>query len=209
MRVIAGEARGRRLQPLGGTAVRPTPDRVREALFSILTARLADRAPAQAAPGWANLRVLDLFAGSGALGIEALSRGAAHTVFVEAAPAAVAIVRANLERCSLVVRATVVTADAAVWLARARSDPGRAGGPFDLVLADPPYAGEHHRPVLDGLCAPLLAVAGLVVLEHETGRLLPESTGGLTRVDSRRYGRTTLSFYSPGLPLEARPVSAS
>jgi 16S rRNA (guanine966-N2)-methyltransferase len=117
LRVVAGEFKGRRLAAPRGARTRPTSDRVREALFSML----GDVAGA---------RVLDLYAGSGALGIEALSRGAASALFVERDPAAVAVIERNL--APLEVDATVERADAVRWLARAE-------GPFDLVFCDPPY----------------------------------------------------------------------
>jgi 16S rRNA (guanine966-N2)-methyltransferase len=117
LRVVAGEFKGRRLAAPRGARTRPTADRVREALFSML----GDVASA---------RVLDLYAGSGALGIEALSRGAASALFVERDPAAVAVIERNL--APLEVDATVARADAVGWLARAE-------GPFDLVFCDPPY----------------------------------------------------------------------
>jgi 16S rRNA (guanine966-N2)-methyltransferase len=117
LRVVAGEFKGRRLAAPRGARTRPTADRVREALFSML----GDVAGA---------RVLDLYAGSGALGIEALSRGAASALFVERDPAAVAVIERNL--APLEVDATVARADAVRWLARAE-------GPFDLVFCDPPY----------------------------------------------------------------------
>lgn len=131
MRVIAGSAKGTRLGPVPA-GVRPVSDRAREGLFSSL------------APEVPRARVLDLFAGSGALGIEALSRGAEHTVFVESSPAAVAAIHANLGRTRLAERATVVLADVAAHLAVARP-----AAPFDLVLADPPYALE--GPALDSV----------------------------------------------------------
>jgi 16S rRNA (guanine966-N2)-methyltransferase len=119
LRVVAGEFKGRRLAAPRGTRTRPTADRVREALFSML----GDVSGA---------RVLDLYAGSGALGIEALSRGAASAVFVERDPQAVAAIERNL--APLAVEATVTRADVLRWLARAE-------GPFDLVFCDPPYDG--------------------------------------------------------------------
>ena len=204
MRVISGVARGRRLEPLRTSPVRPTPDRVREALFSILTARLPE-------PGLDGRCVLDLFAGSGALGIEALSRGAARAVFVETDREAVRILRANLERCRLADRGCLVRADVPGWLGRARDNPAENGGPFDLVLADPPYARDHHLPILETLGPPLLADGALVVLEHETGTDLPERAGALRRIDQRHYGRTALSFYrAAGVdPEGTTPSSAS
>ncbi|MBW3601366.1 MAG: 16S rRNA (guanine(966)-N(2))-methyltransferase RsmD [Actinobacteria bacterium] len=145
-RVIAGTARGRRLQvPPGGTT-RPTSDRVREALFSVLGPRV---------PGAA---VADLFAGSGGLGIEALSRGAARAVFVDADPRAAAAIRANLRATGLAGAATVVRGDADAFCARPR------GHPFHLVLVDPPYT------------RPLGRVWSSLTALRDTGGLAPAAT---------------------------------
>jgi 16S rRNA (guanine966-N2)-methyltransferase len=122
MRIVAGQAKGRRLRTPSGRKTRPTADRVREALFSILGSV-------------EGLRVLDLFAGSGALGIEALSRGAGHAVLVDSDSRAVAAVQANLEAAGMEAEADVVRADAVRYLTRA----AHAGDAFDLILVDPPY----------------------------------------------------------------------
>src|SRR5215204_512227 len=150
MRVIAGAYGGRRLQAPPGTDTRPTADRVREALFSILGARVE------------GARVLDLFAGSGALGLEALSRGAAQVTFVESAPAALAALRANL--AALGAGAEVVRADALRWLHAA----SRGARQYDLVFLDPPYrrAAELGAPLSDPLPA-VLAPGALVVAESD------------------------------------------
>lgn len=146
MRVIAGTARGHRLTAPPGRGVRPTADRVREALFSSLAA---------AVPG---ARVLDLFAGSGALGIEALSRGAAHATLVERDRSAAAVVDANLARTGLSDQATLRRGDAGEFV---RSP---TGGPFDIVLLDPPYD------------LPLPAVYELVTVLSVAGGLAPHAT---------------------------------
>ena len=142
MRVIAGSCRGRPLRAPAGTATRPTADRVREAIFDVLGSLIELEGTA----------VLDLFAGSGAMGIEALSRGAASAVFVDRAPAAIAAVVANLERLGLAEQATVVRADVAGWLVR----PGRRREPAaDLALCDPPYDFDGWPALLDSLPATL------------------------------------------------------
>ena len=176
MRVIAGTYGGRRLQAPPGEATRPTSDRVREALFSILGDRLQDA------------RVLDLFAGSGALGLEALSRGAATVTFVDSAPAAIRALRANLE--ALGAEAEVVRADALRWL---RSAPA-AARQYDLVFLDPPYrrAGELGAP-LSAALAPALAAGALVVAEADRRAPL-ELT--MTATDERRYGDTLIRFHA-------------
>ncbi len=182
MRVIAGEAKGRRLLAPRGLGTRPTADRVREALFNILGPRVAGAA------------VLDLFAGSGAVGIEALSRGAARAVFVERDRAAVAALRANLARLGLGPRARVIARDAEAAL----RDLGRQATRFDLVFLDPPYAGDLAARTLVALGGgDHLASAGLVVVQHRTKAELPEVQGVLRRVRTRRFGGTTLTFFGP------------
>ena len=175
-RIVAGSHRGRRIAAPPGRDTRPTSDRVREALFSILGDRLQDA------------RVLDLFAGSGALGLEALSRGAATVTFVDSAPAAIRALRANLE--ALGAEAEVVRADALRWL---RSAPA-AARQYDLVFLDPPYrrAGELGAP-LSAALAPVLAAGALVVAEADRRAPL-ELT--MTATDERRYGDTLIRVHA-------------
>jgi 16S rRNA (guanine(966)-N(2))-methyltransferase RsmD len=179
-RVIAGTAAGLRLLA-PGSATRPLADRVKQTLFAILEPDL---------PGAA---VLDLFAGSGAAGIEALSRGAARAVFVDRDAAAVRTIRANLERTGLADRADVRPGDALSYL---RAD-AAAAGPFDLAIVDPPYAdtGALHA-ALTGLGNPgIVAPAGRVVVKHFWRETLPGEIGLLRSGRSRRFGETALTFY--------------
>jgi 16S rRNA (guanine966-N2)-methyltransferase len=181
-RVIAGSARGIRLSA-PGDATRPLGDRVKEALFAILEPELR------------GARVLDLFAGSGAGGIEALSRGAAEAVFVDRDAGAVAVIKANLERTHLEGPAVaVVRADAVSWLARAA---GPVAGPYDLVFLDPPYdRPELLHAALDGLgTGRLLAGNANVVAKHFWRDGLPERVGLLASARERRFGETALTFY--------------
>jgi 16S rRNA (guanine966-N2)-methyltransferase len=182
MRVIAGEAKGRRLTGIRSSAIRPTSDRVREALFSAL---------GDVVPG---ARVLDLYAGSGALGIEALSRGAATAVFVDSDREAVDAIRANLALTRMDDRATVVRSAVGGFLAAGRH------GPFDLVLIDPPYVQGAPVGDLQALVAGGLLGAGpdraWVVLETR-GPDAPPPVEGLELVSLRRYGDTTLVFLRP------------
>lgn len=175
MRVVAGRYRGRRLVAPPGDATRPTSDRVREALFSVL------------GPSVQGARVLDLFAGSGALGIEALSRGAAEAVFVDRAPKAIEAVRANL--AALGIEAGVHRIEARAWLraASARADA------YDLVFLDPPYrrAGELGRELSEGLAA-VLAPGARVVTESDRRDPLEL---GLPVSDERRYGDTVIRIH--------------
>ncbi|MEX0868200.1 MAG: 16S rRNA (guanine(966)-N(2))-methyltransferase RsmD [Nitriliruptoraceae bacterium] len=177
MRIIGGTARGRRLAVPDGPTVRPTADRVREAVFSSLHAHV----PAA--------RVLDLFAGSGALGLEAISRGAAHVTFVERDRRAVAAIRANIDALDVARNATVVVAD----VLRAVTDGQLDGAPFDLVFADPPYAVDAGTvyALLAGL-PPHLADGAQIVLERATAAPGPTWPARMTGVRARRYGATTI-----------------
>ncbi|HEU4532642.1 MAG TPA: 16S rRNA (guanine(966)-N(2))-methyltransferase RsmD, partial [Polyangiaceae bacterium] len=177
MRIVAGSLGGRSLRAPRGHGTRPTPDRVREALFSCL-------GPLDGA------RVLDLYAGTGALGLEALSRGAARAVFVESAAAALAVLRGNVADLGLADRALVVGRP--VERARAALEPE---GPFDLVVADPPYemvrTGAAPRALGPLLAGGLLDAGARVVLEHASADAPPELPP-LACYDRRRYGDTSL-----------------
>ncbi len=174
MRVIAGVARGHPLVAPRGTATRPITDRVKETLFAIL----GDRVP--------GARVLDLYAGSGAIGIEALSRGADHATFVEQSVPALKALRTNLERTDVAERAEVVGSDVARYLARP-SDVAR-----DLVFLDPPYEVRDIVAPL-GLIEPMLAPGGMVVVKHFWRTDLPD-VPGLKLARQRRFGETMLTF---------------
>ncbi len=177
VRVIGGSVGGRRLV-VPRAEVRPTTDRVKEALFNVLAREVVDA------------RVLDLFAGSGALGIEALSRGAAHAVFVDAERRAVAAVRENLERLGLTDRATVERSSAGAYLARAG-----AGVSFDLVLLDPPYdtAADEIGALLDALASGgRMAPGASVVVERARSSGAPPLPPGWETRFERSYGDTLL-----------------
>lgn len=177
MRVVAGTARGRRLTAPAGVGVRPTADRVREAVFNALVSLGAVEGAA----------VLDLFAGSGALGIEALSRGAARAVFVERDPAARRAIEANLATTGFAGRARVVASSAEAFLRGADER-------FDLALLDPPYAFDAWPALLDAL-APVLD--GLAVLESDRRVVLPVGW----RVErEKRYGGTLVTIVRPPAP---------
>jgi 16S rRNA (guanine966-N2)-methyltransferase len=182
MRITGGTFRSRPLRAPKGDRTRPTSDRVREALFSILSANRGS---------FAKARVLDLYAGTGSLALEALSRGATHATLVENGPEALAALRANIK--SLEVEAeTMVLASPLERAARLLR------GPFDLVFADPPYAlvrsGEFARAVAPVLASGILAPSATVVVEHDS-KDPPPALASLKCVESRRYGDTTLSFY--------------
>ena len=178
MRVIAGTCRGHRLVAPLGDRVRPTLDRVREALFNIL------------APEIVGAAFLDLFAGSGANGIEALSRGAAAVCFVDSHPQSLACVRKNLENTRLADRATVLNC-------RLPRDLRRVSGAFDVIFADPPYDYQDHDALLGAVAdRALLRAGGQLIVEHTRKIELPETMGPLSRSQQRHYASTTLSFYS-------------
>jgi 16S rRNA (guanine966-N2)-methyltransferase len=180
-RVIAGSARGTRLLS-PGTGTRPLGDRVKETLFAILE------------PDLDGARVLDLFAGSGAGGIEAMSRGAADAFFVERDPGACQAIVENLRRARVSERASVVCVDAIKYLReRATSD-----GPFDLVLIDPPYAEPQllEAALVSVAAAPaLLSPRAWVVAKHFWRTPPPQAVGLLASVRTRRFGETALAFY--------------
>jgi 16S rRNA (guanine966-N2)-methyltransferase len=179
-RVIAGVARGIRLEA-PGAATRPLADRVKQTLFAILDPDL---------PG---AKVLDLFAGSGAAGIEALSRGAAHATFVERDPKAAAVIATNLARTRLAgERARIVRAEALTWL---RRQPAAGTGPFDVVVVDPPYAETALLASALTALAPHLAPGARVVAKHFWRDPPPARAGLLASERERRFGETTLTFY--------------
>jgi 16S rRNA (guanine966-N2)-methyltransferase len=179
-RIVAGTHRGRRLEVPPGRAVRPTAAKVREALFSILAARIPDA------------RVLDVFSGSGALGIEALSRGAAHATFIEVDREASQCLRRNLERLALMDRATLVEGDARRLLRR--DGPGELPGPFEAIFVDPPYC-EPVDPVLMLDLARRLAPGGRLVIERDAStHAASVSSSSLAVLRSTRYGRTRLEI---------------
>ncbi len=180
LRISGGELKGRLVKAPPGQATRPTSAKVREALFAILGARVAEA------------RVADLFAGSGALGLEALSRGAARCLFVDQAPAALKLLGRNLDALGLTGRAKVLGMDLASPAAGRRL---AQEGPFDLILADPPY-GRGLAAMIAGLAAKagILAPEGRLVIEH-SHRERPVALAGLVLGDHRIYGQTELSFF--------------
>ena len=175
MRIIAGAWRGRAIEAPPGAGTRPTADRVRETLFSMLASRLGS---------FEELRVADLFAGSGALGLEALSRGAANATFVETAAAAVALIRRNAEKLGADERARVIAGSA---LTLPQSEP------FDLIFADPPYAPGSGSVVVQSVCkAGWLARGGWLSVETERGEAT--EAGELVVDTARDAGRARLTL---------------
>jgi 16S rRNA (guanine(966)-N(2))-methyltransferase RsmD len=175
MRVIAGSARGRRLKTLEGMDVRPTTDKVKEAIFSAIQFDLPDAA------------VLDLFAGSGQMGIEALSRGAASVVFVDRSARSLQVTRENLESVQFAEQAQLHQTEAQSFLQSTAMQ-------FDIAILDPPYRKGMHEKLLP-LLAEHMADNGIVICEHETGLEMPQSVGVLEQKKQKKYGAITVTTY--------------
>lgn len=176
MRVITGTARGTNLKAPDGLLTRPTADRVKQALFNIIQYEVVGD-------------VLDLFAGSGQLGIEALSRGAAHAVFVDERADALAVVRENLRRTHLAERAELVRADYASYLRRCRKR-------FHLIFLDPPYAEKFLETALKAISEiDILAESGIIVTERPVGKPLADDFAGLERSKDYVYGKTVITLF--------------
>jgi 16S rRNA (guanine(966)-N(2))-methyltransferase RsmD len=175
MRIIAGRYKGRRLRTPAWEGLRPTSDRLRETLFNILGGDVAGAS------------VLDGYAGTGAVGIEALSRGAARVVFVEHDPRAAALIAENLRHCGIAEGCAIMRADLG------RLSPPGGSGTFDLILLDPPYDGVDLEAAVRQ-AASWLSAAGVLVLEHARRRVSPSSAGGLDRTRVVHAGDSALSF---------------
>ncbi len=180
LRVISGTAKGHKLKTPKGNSTRPTTDRVKESLFNIIAGLL---------PG---AQVLDLFAGTGNLGIEALSRGAAHAVFADKSTECAGIIRDNLNHTRLNEKASVHVGDAAAILSRLKAE----GKKFDIVFLDPPYSRNMAKEALDHLFElDLINEDGIVIAERDKNDQLPENVGHLSLVRTQKYGDTSVSFY--------------
>ncbi len=179
MRVITGVARGKRLATPTGSDVRPTTDKVKEALFSALQFDIEGR------------RILDLFAGSGQLGIEALSRGAKSCVFVDNSRDSINLVKKNLEITGLSDDATVVQSDFMSFAARSCDT-------FDIVFLDPPYAAKMLVDAVKSVL-PLMSDYGMIVCEYPPEVEIPENIGGWYIYRTYRYGKINAAIYRKGL----------
>lgn len=176
MRVTGGIGRGRRLKVPSGSRVRPTSDKVKQALFNILGDRVADAA------------FLDLYAGAGGIGIEALSRGAGRVVFVDSSRGSLAVIKQNIEQTGLGERAQVVPAKAEAFLRKSSES-------YDIVFLDPPYA-EEMQPLLELIAgSEIVKPEGVVIAEHFKKQPSPEKAGSLSLYREARYGDTVLAFY--------------
>lgn len=180
VRVIAGIAKGRRLEVPKSGPVRPTADRVKETIFNIL------------GQWFDGDRVLDLYAGVGGLGIEALSRGAGHVTFVEKDKHVMSALVTNLENTGFSSHSTTLFKP----VDRAVRQLGSSGAKFQLVFADPPYALRETPALIAAIAeAGLVSEGGRVVIEHDRREAVPEASGRLVRVDERRFGDTMVTFY--------------
>jgi 16S rRNA (guanine966-N2)-methyltransferase len=174
VRVIGGRLRSRKLKPLPGTVVRPTPDRLREALFNVLAPRIAGTV------------FLDAYAGTGAVGIEALSRGAKHIILIERSPRAITVIRDNLRALGIESEVTVVRGSASALLPKY---------PCDIAFVDPPY--EHVNEYATALLALSLTDCGLAIAQHASTQDLEAQYGRLGRTRVLRQGSNSLSFFEP------------
>ncbi|MCR4925170.1 MAG: 16S rRNA (guanine(966)-N(2))-methyltransferase RsmD [Clostridiales bacterium] len=175
MRVITGSARGRKLQTLEGRDVRPTTDKVKEALFSIIQFEIEGR------------RVLDMFAGSGQLGIEALSRGAKNATFIDASKRAVEIIKANIKATGFENVARVVNNDSVLEVKTSLET-------YDLAFLDPPYSTGLIQKALP-VVAESMAQGGIIICETPSGEELPENVGDFKLNKIYKYGKTWLQLY--------------
>ena len=184
MRIIAGSARGKKLTAFDGKQIRPTPDRVREALFSMLDSRFG---------GLKGLKVLELFAGTGAQSLEALSRGASAAVMIEHSPYALKLIKDNTLACGFSARVTLIPGELPGCL-----DKAARYAPFDLILLDPPYQVGLTDQVLTRVeSLNLLANGGIICAETQRSEI-PQYQGALTLLDRRCYGSTAIHLF--GLP---------
>lgn len=183
MRIISGTARGTQLLSPSDKTIRPTPDRVREAIFSMIFSRLGP---------FKGYRVLDLFSGTGAMALEALSRGAEKAWLIDSGEEAGRIIPANIRTCRSGERAVFVRQGIPAVLGRLRQE-----GAFDLIFMDPPYGLDHIPPLLSAIHElQLLTPEGLVVAESGVSDPVPETAGQLIRLESRRYGSTFIHLFA-------------
>jgi 16S rRNA (guanine966-N2)-methyltransferase len=181
MRIIGGELKGKKLTPFRGDLTRPTADRVRESIFNICASKIS------------NANVLDLFAGTGALGLEALSRGAASAVFIDSSANAVKTITTNIESCKMANQAKVIKWDI---LKNLNCLCGKR--PFyDLIFMDPPYNENAIGPVLNNLMnSDVVKNGATLIIEHAVSKSIPENIDGYALTDQRKYGKTLVSFLS-------------
>ena len=175
MRIITGSARGRRLEALEGMEVRPTPEKIKEALFNIIQFRIEGRV------------FLDMFAGSGQIGLEALSRGAEKAFFLDASKKSIAVIERNVSHCGFEDSAKVINADSVVYVRNIHET-------FDVAFLDPPY---RTGLLLQGMeaAAGKLSAGGILIAEHPIDEELPERVGSLKKLKDYKYGKIILTSY--------------
>lgn len=180
MRVISGSARGTHLKTLEGLNTRPTTDRIKESMFNLIQTYIYDK------------NILDLFSGSGSLGIEALSRGGNSAVFVEKHRKAVKVIEDNLTKTRLLEKATIMNNDVQDAISRL----SKSNKKFDLIILDPPYSKDFILPVLKSLLeGQLVEKEGIIVIEHEKSDILDENLFGFQCIKTKQYGITSISIY--------------
>ena len=186
MRVIAGKYKGRKLYTPDDHSVRPTTDKVKEALFSMLANELY------------GARVLDLFAGTGGLGIEALSRGAEYCLFADSSRKSLDLIRSNLAHCKVEEETRIAAGEfRKVLRSAARKIEDGLEEPFDIILLDPPYEAGYMDDIFRLISAGgILADGGTIVAEHRKQEEMPDELHGFTKVKERRYGVVKLSIYN-------------
>lgn len=176
MRIISGKNRGRKLKTLEGMNTRPTADRVKESLFNIINNLIIDA------------DVLDLFAGSGALGLEALSRGAKNCIFVDSSKDGIKIIKDNIELCKCEDKSKLLNMDYSTAMQKLSNQK------FDIIFVDPPYLKGIELVVLDKIRG-LMTDNGILIIETDEKTKLPETINGLRKNDERKYGRTIIYFF--------------
>jgi len=192
LRIISGSAKGRKLRQFKGQHIRPTADRVREAIFSSLTSRLGS---------FDDLTILDLFAGTGALSLEALSRGASLAILVDRSAQSAEIIAENIQTCGMKDRAVMLKVPVSNFV-----DKPSSHGPFDLIFLDPPYNQNFIVPTLNEIVKNgLLSRQGILCIESAREDPIPNDLAGLELLSRREYGSTAVSFYSLSNPREDHP----
>lgn len=180
MRVISGKARGLKLNTPKNQDVRPTTDRVKESLFNIINSYIIDS------------KILDLFAGSGSLGIECLSRGASKCIFVDISKESIDLVKSNVKKARVENESIIINADFKDAVKKLQVQKEK----FDVIFMDPPYYKDMFVSALEGIDnADLLDEDGIIIIEHDTKDTFPNNIGRLEKDKSKKYGSTTLTFY--------------
>lgn len=183
MRVVAGIYRGRKLERIEGMDIRPTSDMVKESLFNILGGEVI------------NSNFLDLFGGTGSIGIEAVSRGAEHVVFIDSSIKSIKVLRKNLENLGIKNNVEVYNADYLTAINKLYQNSRR----FDIIFLDPPYGTGIAQKALERINEkPILSGDGVIIVEHDARDAMPVSLGSIKMYREKRYGNTKLSFYHTG-----------